>query len=254
MEILIICAAAFFTAILTFFSGFGLGTLLLPVFALFFPVKTAIAATAVVHLANNLFKGALIGRQADFRITLKFTFPAVIFAFLGAVLLNAFSDFPPLTRYTLAGEEIAIMPVKLVIGLLIGVFALFELVPKLREFSFPEKYVPFGGALSGFFGGLSGHQGALRTMFLIRLGMEKEAYVGTVVLSAIIIDITRLATYDLGPVFSQEPVLVVSGCVAALAGSLIGRKALKKVSMHFIENLVGGLLIAYSILMIAGMI
>jgi uncharacterized protein len=57
--------AAFFTAGLTFFSGFGLGTLLLPVFALFFPLETAIGLTALVHLANNLFKLALVGKYAD---------------------------------------------------------------------------------------------------------------------------------------------------------------------------------------------
>jgi hypothetical protein len=33
---------------LTLFSGFGLGTVLMPAFAVFFPVPTAIAATAVV--------------------------------------------------------------------------------------------------------------------------------------------------------------------------------------------------------------
>jgi len=38
MEIIIISIVAFLTAILTFFSGFGLGTLLTPVFMLFFPV------------------------------------------------------------------------------------------------------------------------------------------------------------------------------------------------------------------------
>lgn len=40
-EIIIICLAAFLTSILTFFSGFGLGTILMPVFALFFPVDVA---------------------------------------------------------------------------------------------------------------------------------------------------------------------------------------------------------------------
>ncbi len=38
MEITAIIAAAFFASVLTFFSGFGLGTILLPVFAIFFPV------------------------------------------------------------------------------------------------------------------------------------------------------------------------------------------------------------------------
>lgn len=60
MDILIICIAAFFTAILTFFSGFGLGTILTPVFMIFFPVDLAIALTGVVHFFNNIFKLVLV--------------------------------------------------------------------------------------------------------------------------------------------------------------------------------------------------
>jgi uncharacterized protein len=55
MEIFIITLASFVTAILTFFSGFGLGTVLTPVFAIFFPIDLAIALTGVVHFGNNLF-------------------------------------------------------------------------------------------------------------------------------------------------------------------------------------------------------
>ena len=43
MELIIISLVAFLTAILTFFSGFGLCNILMPVFALFFPVDIAIA-------------------------------------------------------------------------------------------------------------------------------------------------------------------------------------------------------------------
>ena len=38
-EIIIICLAALVTSLLTFFSGFGLGTILTPVFMIFFPVS-----------------------------------------------------------------------------------------------------------------------------------------------------------------------------------------------------------------------
>ena len=38
MTFLIVCAVAFAASALTFFSGFGLGTLLLPAFALFFAI------------------------------------------------------------------------------------------------------------------------------------------------------------------------------------------------------------------------
>ena len=49
---LAVALAALFAAGLTLYSGFGLGTLLLPVFALFYPVEVAVAATAMVHGAN----------------------------------------------------------------------------------------------------------------------------------------------------------------------------------------------------------
>jgi hypothetical protein len=46
---LVIAATALIVSGLTLFSGFGLGTILMPAFALFFPLTVAIAATAVVH-------------------------------------------------------------------------------------------------------------------------------------------------------------------------------------------------------------
>lgn len=51
MEYLVICLSSLAVSGLTLFSGFGLGTVLTPVMALFFPIETAVAATAVVHFA-----------------------------------------------------------------------------------------------------------------------------------------------------------------------------------------------------------
>ncbi len=61
MDYIVVCLVAVLVSVLTVFSGFGLGTALMPVFALFFPVPVAIAATAAVHLANNIFK-VFVGR------------------------------------------------------------------------------------------------------------------------------------------------------------------------------------------------
>mgnify|MGYP000679824147 CR=1 FL=1 len=55
--------------------------------------------------------------------------------------------------------------------------------------------MPLGGVLSGFFGGLSGHQGALRSMFLVKCGLDATSFVATGVVIAIAIDLTRLALY-----------------------------------------------------------
>jgi len=59
VDFVLIGVVAFLASALTFFSGFGLGTLLLPAFALFLPAAASVAATAIVHLPNGIFRGAL---------------------------------------------------------------------------------------------------------------------------------------------------------------------------------------------------
>ena len=54
MHYVAVCLAALAASGLTLFSGFGLGTLLMPVFALFFPIEVAVAQTAAVHFANKI--------------------------------------------------------------------------------------------------------------------------------------------------------------------------------------------------------
>ena len=54
MEYAIVIFVAFGASMLTFFSGFGLGSMLTPAFILFFPPEIAVAATAIVHFLNNL--------------------------------------------------------------------------------------------------------------------------------------------------------------------------------------------------------
>src|SRR5512140_67957 len=115
MNYLAICLCAFLASGLTLFSGFGLGTLLLPVMALFFPIDAAIALTAVVHCLNNLFKFALLGRHADRGTVLRFGLPAILAALAGAGALLWLSHLPPLFSYQLLGRHLKVTPVKLVI-------------------------------------------------------------------------------------------------------------------------------------------
>jgi len=127
MSYFIICTAALLVSGLTLFSGFGLGTLLMPAFALFFPVKVAIAATAIVHLANNFFKVGLVARKASPLIVLKFALPAAVMAMIDALLLNYFTTVEPIAQYTLLGRVCTISLSKLVIALVILGFAMVDL-------------------------------------------------------------------------------------------------------------------------------
>jgi uncharacterized membrane protein YfcA len=91
----IVGLAAFSVSLLTLFSGFGLGTLLLPTFALFIPVEVAVASTAVVHAANNVFKVGLLAGGARRDIVLRFGAPAIVASFFGASRANRRSSLGP---------------------------------------------------------------------------------------------------------------------------------------------------------------
>src|SRR5687768_11337814 len=229
MEIIILSLVAFLVAILTFFSGFGLGTILTPVFIIFFPVDVAIALTGVVHFFNNIFKLFLVGRNANRHVLLRFGIQAVIAAFVGAWLLLQITDLNPLFSYEIASRKFEVFPVNFIISVLLIIFALIDLIPYFNKLQFGKDKLPIGGALSGFFGGLSGNQGALRTAFLIKAGLSKESFVATAVVVSTFVDFTRLSVY--ASRFSksglQENItVVICATLAAIAGAFIGNKLL----------------------------
>jgi len=257
MDILIICIAAFFTAILTFFSGFGLGTILTPVFMIFFPVDLAIALTGVVHFFNNIFKLMLVGRHADKQVLLRFGIPAVVAAIIGSWLLLNITEWEPLFTYSLGDRLISVYPVKFIVSVLLMIFAIIDLIPYFNKLQFNKNKLPLGGALSGFFGGLSGNQGALRSAFLIKAGLSKEAFVGTAVVVSTFVDFTRLSVYAARFTVSgltDNLTLVISATLSAIVGAYIGNKLLKKVTLRFIQVFVAVLLIFLSLALGVGLI
>lgn len=257
MDYFIICLVAFLTSILTFFSGFGLGTILMPVFALFFPIELAIALTGVVHFFNNVFKLFLVGNKANKSVLLRFGIPAIIAAFLGAWLLLNITDLPSIYTYQIGNKSFEITPVKLIISIILIVFSVIELLPFFDKLQFNKKQLPLGGFLSGFFGGLSGHQGALRTAFLIKAGLTKEAFIGTAVVISCLVDFTRISMYSTRILESglyENITLIVSATLAAIVGAFLGHKLLKKVTLKFIQKFVTIFLIIISIALGIGLI
>jgi uncharacterized membrane protein YfcA len=257
MEIIIISITAFATAVLTFFSGFGLGTILTPVFMLFFPVELAIALTGIVHFFNNMFKLILVGRNASIEILIRFGIPAVIAAFLGSFVLLSISNISPLFTYNAFGKEFEVYPIKFIISLLLIFFATMDLIPYLQKLQFGKDKLILGGILSGFFGGLSGNQGALRSAFLMKVGLSKEAFIGTAVVVSTFVDFTRLGVYATrfeksGLIENLD--LVIWATLSAISGAYLGNKLLKKVTLKFLQVLTAILLILISIGLGSGML
>lgn len=241
MDFVLIGGVAFLASILTFFSGFGLGTLLTPAFLVFFPVEKAILLTGIVHLLNNLFKLILVGKQINYDVLLRFGLPGILGAYFGSSYLMTLTGLDPVFSYKLSGQNFYVSPVNLIIAFLMIFFVAIELIPSMKHHSFSKKYLIPGGILSGFFGGLSGHQGALRSMFLIKLKLSKTSFIATGVAIACLIDFMRLGVYfksfNWNHITDNWSVLVI-GVLCAFLGALLGRKLLTKIKLEVVQNIV----------------
>jgi uncharacterized protein len=254
MEYFIIAIVAAAASLLTFFSGFGLGTILLPIFACFFSLEVAVALTGVVHFLTNLFKISLLGKKINYEVLARFGIPAFFMAILGAWLLSHVQND---AIFVWNNGHFKITWLKITMSILMLFFALFELIPFLKNLAFEKKYLSLGGLLSGFFGGFSGHQGALRSAFLIRYGLEKETLIATGVAIACIIDLSRLSVYYRNflsaDLFSHWQLISVA-TFSAFVGAFMGNKFLKKATLSNIQNTVAIGLILMAIALGIGVI
>ena len=256
-EIFIIPLLAGGIAILTFFSGFGLGTLLTPVLLVFFPTELAITLTGIVHLVNNIFKWLLVRNNINWSIVKRFGIPAIIASFVGAYLLFVFKELNINYTYLLFGKPVNQSLLKIIISIMLITFATIELIPKFKNLKFKTKWLPLGGVLSGFFGGLSGVQGALRTAFLVKTNLSKESFIATAVTVSALVDFTRIGVYLSNTSFletSKQYYLLFLTCIGAIIGSLIGNFGLKKITINYLQKIVNICLIILAISLAIGII
>lgn len=230
---------------------------MLPAFALFFPISAAIVMTGIVHFINGIIKVLVVRRHIHLATLWRFGILAIPSAFLGAWILTNLEGQSPLLNYSLLEKEFFITPLKLIVGLLMMSFAIIEAFPNLKNISISPKYLPIGGMISGFFGGLTGHQGAFRSMFLIRAGLSKEQFIATGSAFSFFVDLTRLSVYlknisklEIG----NSAVLLSLATLAALSGVLIGNRLLKKVDMKFIRIIVGVAILILGLLITLGIV
>lgn len=255
--VVIICLIALLASLLTFFSGFGLGTILTPVFAVFFPVEIAISLTAVIHLLNNIFKIGLVGFTKEWGIVFRFGLPSMVASFIGAWVLKNLSDVQRVYHYQVGPFSLVTTPIKICIAALIIIFTLVEIIPRLRKIEFDKSYLSIGGLISGFFGGLSGNQGALRSMFLIKAGLSKEGFIATGIFIACMVDLARLPMYStkyFNASVWENKWLIVSATLSAFAGAYLGSHFLEKVTFRFLQYAVTTMLLLLALLLGSGII
>jgi uncharacterized protein len=245
-EYLILALLSFFAGGLTLFTGFGLSTILLPVFVIFFPVAIAVPSTAIVHFLNNFYKLFIYFKQINIKILLRFGLPALLASIIGAFLLQKLSR----------NER----NLEIILGILIISISFMEMFPAIRNLKIGIKWAPLGGVISGFFGGLSGHQGLFRSAFLVKSGLSKNSFIATGVGIAVLVDITRLSVYG-STIFTTSIIStndfwlpVIISTTSALFGVSLATDLVKKMTIDVIRNMVFGLIFISGILLVLGKI
>lgn len=240
MELILVFLGVIFAAALTVPAGFGLSTIMTPIVLLMMPPHEAVAVVGIVHGMHNAAKYISLREYVDIDAVKHYGIWLVIGAIIGAILNNSVPQKPLL----------------LIIGIFLIILPLLTISEKWTNYKIPEANDRIGGFGSGFMGGLSGHQGALRAMFLTRRLKDKMNYAATASVLALCVDVTRVPVYfffrheNMVEYFELTIILVL----AALIGVNIGKKWLKAMKNSLVHNLVmAGIIISGIFYVIEGL-
>lgn len=206
--------ATFIAAALTVPAGFGLATMLTPVVFLWLEPHEGIAVVAVVHGSHNAWKLKVLRKSVDFEAVRRFGWALVLGALIGAYL------------NTIVESE----PLLLLVGIALILLPILSVTERWTNFRLPEAEDRIGGFGSGLFGGLTGHQGALRAMFLQKRLPNKTEYAATAAILALVVDLTRIPVYLAleGWQIFNAGWLILGLVIAAILGVQLGKKWLVK--------------------------
>jgi hypothetical protein len=111
-----------------------------------------------------------------------------------------------------------------------------------------------GGALSGFFGGLVGNQGGIRTAAMLGFEVNKRQFVATTTAVALMIDLARVPIYlavETADLVSMWPTIALA-TAGVIFGTLFGENLLVRVPEQRFRTVVGVLLLLLGVSFLIG--
>ncbi len=160
-------------------AGFGIGSLLTPLFALRMDTGLAVAAVSLPHAIGTLVRFWLLREHVDRRVLWSFGITSAAGGLVGALLQSRASS-----------------PVLTLVFALLLLFAGFMGITGLAEkMQFKGAAAWIAGALSGLFGGLVGNQGGIRSAAMLGLDVPRDAFVATATAIALFVNAARVPVY-----------------------------------------------------------
>jgi len=227
-ELLVFSAAAFGGAVASV-AGFGIGSLLTPAIAIATGTKLAVAAVAVPHAIGTSIRLWRFRSEVDWKIVRTFGITSAAGGLTGA-LLNTWA---------------ASRALELVFGALLVLAGISQITGYATRWRLQGTIAWLGGALSGFFGGLVGNQGGIRTAAMLGFEVDKRQFVATTTAVALLIDLARVPVYlavESAQLARLWPTIAIA-TIGVIAGTLLGEKLLARVPQQRFRTVVGVLLL-----------
>ena len=143
---------------------------------------------------------------------------------------------------------------ELVFGSLLILAGVSQVTGYAKRWRLRGRLAWLGGALSGFFGGLVGNQGGIRTAAMLGFDVDKRQFVATTTAVALLIDLARVPVYlavESAALVRMWPVVAVA-TVGVVAGTFLGETLLARVPETKFRIVVGVLLLTLGVSFLMG--
>jgi len=217
--------------------GFGIGSVLTPLFAVRVGTQVAVAAVSIPHLFATALRFWRLRASVDRRVVLSFGITSAAGGLAGA-LLHSFAS----------NRSLAI-----VFGLLLLFVGISELTGYARRMRFGGPVAWVAGGISGVFGGLVGNQGGIRSAALLGFDLDRQAFVATATAIGLVVDGARMPVYfvtQTAAIARMWP-LVLIATLGTLAGTVLGVRTLRRIPETAFRRVVAILLLLLGTYMLA---
>jgi uncharacterized membrane protein YfcA len=205
--------------------GFGIGSLMTPLLAIEFGATAAVALVTVPHAAATAVRCWRLRAHVDRGVVARFGLLSAAGALAGALLYTRLGP-GALTR---------------VLGGLLLLTAIAQLTGWTSRWQPRGPVVAIFGLASGFFGGIAGNQGGLRSAALTAFGLPPVVFVATATAIGLLVDAARTPVYvwHSGRVLLTHWAPLVVATAGVLVGTVLGERLLLGLSRRRFGQIIG---------------